>query len=161
MVKEKSTILTGGGSMLRRISITIFVLMVFCLGFSEPVVQPVTQNVNVNVFVHSVDQTFPESLYKSVGTKTFNVQYIKLFVDSEKKGYIVKAWYFQPGNSTMSYLIRIVDEKTKREFSYSFPGMRNTTYINLNPVLVICPVDFKIYVNNQPLPDEAIPSKGK
>lgn len=147
--------------MLRRISITIFVLMVFCLGFSEPVAQPVTQNVNVNVFVHSVDQTFPESLYKSVGTKTFNVQYIKLFVDGEKKGYIVKAWYFQPGNSTMSYLIRIVDEKTKREFSYSFPGMRNTTYINLNPVLVICPVDFKIYVNNQPLPDEAIPSKGK
>ncbi|HOH53948.1 MAG TPA: hypothetical protein PLN23_07070, partial [Fervidobacterium sp.] len=108
--------------MLRRIYLAFLVLLTFCIGFAEPVVQPVSQN--VNVFVHSVDQTFPESLYKSIGTKTFNVQYIKLFADTEKKGYIVKAWYFQPGNSTMNYLIRIVDEKAKRELSYSFPGMR-------------------------------------
>ena len=146
--------MTGGGSMLRRIYLAFLVLLTFCIGFAEPVVQPVSQN--VNVFVHSVDQTFPESLYKSIGTKTFNVQYIKLFADTEKKGYIVKAWYFQPGNSTLNYLIKIVDEKAKRELSYSFPGMRNATYIRLNPVLVVCPVDFKIYVNNQPLPDEAI-----
>jgi len=144
--------------MLRKLSLTVFILMIFCLGFSEPVVQPVPQS--VNIFVHSVDQTFPESLYKSIGTKTFNVQYIKLFVDTEKKGYIIKAWYFQPGNSTMNYLVRIVDEKTKREFSYNFPGIRNTTYIRLNPVLIVCPTDFKIYVNNQPIPDETVPSKG-
>ncbi len=144
--------------MLRKLSLTVFVLMIFCLGFSEPVVQPVPQS--MNILVHSVDQTFPESLYKSIGTKTFNVQYIKLFVDTEKKGYIIKAWYFQPGNSTMNYLVRIVDEKTKREFSYNFPGIRNTTYIRLNPILIVCPTDFKIYVNNQPIPDETLPSKG-
>jgi len=144
--------------MLRKLSLTVFVLMIFCLGFSEPVVQPVPQS--MNILVHSVDQTFPESLYKSIGTKTFNVQYIKLFVDAEKKGYIIKAWYFQPGNSTINYLVRIVDEKTKREFSYNFPGIRNTTYIRLNPVLIVCPTDFKIYVNNQPIPDETLPSKG-
>jgi len=144
--------------MLRKLSLTVFVLMIFCLGFSEPVVQPVPQS--MNILVHSVDQTFPESLYKSIGTKTFNVQYIKLFADTEKKGYIVKAWYFQPGNSTMNYLVRIVDEKTKREFSYNFPGIRNTTYIRLNPILIVCPTDFKIYVNNQPIPDETLPSKG-
>jgi len=151
--------LTGGGSMLRKISLTIFVLMMLCLGFSEPVIQPVTQNVNVNVLAHSVDQTFPESLYKSVGTKTFNVQYIKLFADKEQKSYIIKAWYFQPGNSTMNYQIRIVDEKAKKEFVYSFPGVRSTTYIRLEPVLVICPVSFKVYVNNQQIPDEVISSK--
>ena len=144
--------------MLRKLSLTVFVLMIFCLGFSEPVVQPVPQS--MNILVHSVDQTFPESLYKSIGTKTFNVQYIKLFVDTEKKGYIIKAWYFQPGNSTINYLVRIVDEKTKREFSYNFPGIRNTTYIRLNPILIVCPTDFKIYVNNQPIPDETVPSKG-
>ncbi len=144
--------------MLKKLSLTVFILMIFCLGFSEPVVQPVPQS--MNILVHSVDQTFPESLYKSIGTKTFNVQYIKLFVDTEKKGYIIKAWYFQPGNSTMNYLVRIVDEKTKREFSYNFPGIRNTTYIRLNPILIVCPTDFKIYVNNQPIPDETLPSKG-
>jgi len=122
---------------------------------TQTIVQPGISAVQ-NIFVHSVDQTFPESLYKSVGTKAFSVQYIKLFADKDQKAYIIKAWCFQPGSSTIKYQIRIVDEKGKEEAVYVFPGARSTTYIRLEPILVICQTNSKVYVNDQQIPEEVI-----
>jgi len=140
----------------RKMLFTCFLLLVSLgMAITQTVVQPVVK-IAQNILVHSVDQTFPESLYKSVGTKTFSVQYIRLFADESQKAYIVKAWYFQPGSSTINYQIRIVDEKSKEEFTYDFPGVRNTTYIRLEPILVICPRNSKIYINNQQIPDEVV-----
>lgn len=106
------------------------------------------------IFVKPVDVSFPDSLYKSVGTKTFNVQYIKLFSDESGKGYIVKAWYFQPGNQIVNFKIRLIDEKNKKEYIYEFTGTRDKSYVRLKNILVLCPSNFRIFVNDQEVPDD-------
>lgn len=105
-------------------------------------------------FVKAFDASFPDSLYKSVGTKTFNVQYIKLFSDESGKGYIVKAWHFLPGNQIVNFKIRLVDEKNKKEYLYEFIGTRDKSYVRLKNILVLCPSNFRIFVNDQEVPDD-------
>lgn len=119
-------------------------VVIFAIGFSQ----------SVQILVKNVEASFPDSLFKSTGSKTFNVQYIKLFSDAEAKGYIIKAWYFQPGTGTMVFKVRLVDEKNKKEYSYDFQGIRDKSYVRLKNVLVICPSNFKIYVNNEVIPEE-------
>lgn len=108
----------------------------------------------VQILVRSIDVSIPDALFKSTGSKTFNVQYIKLFSDLEGKGYIVKAWYFQPGTGIMNFKLRLVDEKGKKEYSYEFQGIRDKSYIRMKNILVICPANFKIYINNELIPEE-------
>lgn len=106
------------------------------------------------VLVRQITPTLPESLYKSVGSKTFNVQYVQLFLEQDYKAYIVKAWRFQPTGTTFTYTVKLVDPTTKKEYVYQFPGTRSTSYVRLSPVLVICPQNFRIFVNEQELPYE-------
>lgn len=124
--------------------VLILTFVMFIVGFSQP----------VQILVKSVDASFPDSLFKSTGSKTFNVQYIKLFSDAEAKGYIVKAWYFLPGTGTIVFKVRFVDEKNKKEYLYDFQGIRDKSYIRLKTLLLICPSNFKIYVNNEVIPEE-------
>lgn len=108
----------------------------------------------VPIFVKAVDVSLPDSLYKSVGTKTFNVQYVKLFSDDFGKGYIVKAWHFLQGTQTVNFKVRIIDEKNKKEYVFEFPGTRDKSYIRMKNILILCPVNLKIFINNQEIPDE-------
>ncbi|MGC8820999.1 MAG: protease complex subunit PrcB family protein [Fervidobacterium sp.] len=105
------------------------------------------------VIVKTVEASLPDSLYKSTGTKTFNVQYLKLFSE-DVKAYIIKAWYFKPGNDVIKFDVKILDESAKKEYKYEFRGIRDRSYIRLKPIFVLCPSNMKIYINNVLIPEE-------
>lgn len=111
------------------------------------------------VLVRQIMATLPEALYKSVGSKTFNVQYVLLFLEQDYKAYIVKAWSFKPTGPTFTYNIKLIDPTSKKEYAYQFPGTRSTSYIRLAPILVVCPQNFRIFVNEQELPYETYNSQ--
>lgn len=66
------------------------------------------------VLVRQIMATLPEALYKSVGSKTFNVQYVLLFLEQDYKAYIVKAWSFKPTGPTFTYNIKLIDPTSKK-----------------------------------------------
>ncbi len=99
------------------------------------------------VIVKEVSTKFPEMLYKQVGTRTLNFQYIELFADTDLVGMIVKGWYFVGTQKIDSkkFEVKVVSE---RETSYYFDGKRQGSYIYLNPVLIVCPANSKILIDN-------------
>ncbi|QIV78747.1 protease complex subunit PrcB family protein [Fervidobacterium pennivorans subsp. shakshaketiis] len=104
------------------------------------------------LFVKKLNTTLPEYLFKSVGTRTFSVQYIKLFEDDESKGYILKAWLFQPlttQQTNTSFKIRAISPDGKKEFTEEIAGTRDRSYIRLPLILVILPAKYTLYVNSQ------------
>jgi hypothetical protein len=104
------------------------------------------------LFVKKLTTTLPEYLFKSVGTKTFSVQYIKLFEDDESKGYILKAWVFQPistQQTNTSFKIRAVSFDGKKEYTEEIVGIHDKNYIRLPLILVILPAKYTLYVNSQ------------
>lgn len=106
----------------------------------------------IELFVKKLTTTLPEYLFKSVGTKTFSVQYIKLFEDDESKGYILKAWVFQPlstQQTNTSFKIRAVSFDGKKEYTEEIVGIRDKNYIRLPLILVILPAKYTLYVNSQ------------
>jgi hypothetical protein len=106
----------------------------------------------IELFVKKLTTTLPEYLFKSVGTRTFSVQYIKLFEDDESKGYILKAWLFQPlttQQTNTSFKIRAISPDGKKEFTEEIAGTRDRSYIRLPLILVILPAKYTLYVNSQ------------
>jgi len=106
----------------------------------------------IELFVKKLITTLPEYLFKSVGTKTFSVQYIKLFEDDESKGYILKAWVFQPLSTQQAntfFKIRAVSFDGKKEYTEEIAGIRDKNYIRLPLILVILPAKYTLYVNSQ------------
>lgn len=104
------------------------------------------------LFVKKLTTTLPEYLFKSVGTRTFSVQYIKLFEDEESKGYILKAWLFQPlttQQTNTSFKIRAISPDGKKEYTEEIAGTRDKSYIRLPLILVILPAKYTLYVNSQ------------
>ncbi|ODN31421.1 protease complex subunit PrcB family protein [Fervidobacterium thailandense] len=134
---------------MRRQAVTSIVLIFLLI----PLVTLLAQEAKL-VLVRQITPTFPDSLYKSVGTRTFNVQYIQLFLEQDYKAYIVKAWRFQPTGAAFNYIVKLVDPVSKKEYVYQFPGIRSASYVRLAPVLVICPQNFRIFINEQELPYE-------
>lgn len=106
----------------------------------------------IELFVKKLTTTLPEYLFKSVGTKTFSVQYVKLFEDDESKGYILKAWVFQPLSTQQAntfFKIRAVSFDGKKEYTEEIAGIRDKNYIRLPLILVILPAKYTLYVNSQ------------
>jgi len=112
------------------------------------------------LFVKNVNVSFPEYLFKSVGSKTFSVQYIKLYEDNESKGFLVKAWTFQSvtmRQTSVNYKIRALSQDGKSEYSQEISGVRDKSYVRLPLVLVILPAKYTLYINNQII-EESKPS---
>jgi len=109
------------------------------------------------IFVKKISVNFPEYLFKSVGSKTSSVQYIKLFKDKESKGYILKAWVFQPVSTKqtgVNYKIRTVSPDGKSEYFEELAGVRDGSYVRLPQLLVIIPAKYTLYVNSQVIDGE-------
>lgn len=109
------------------------------------------------IFVKKISVSFPEYLFKSVGSKTSSVQYIKLFEDKESKGYILKAWVFQPVSTKqtgVNYKIRAVSPDGKSEYFEELAGVRDGSYVRLPQLLVIIPAKYTLYVNSQVIDGE-------
>ncbi|AMW33157.1 PrcB C-terminal [Fervidobacterium changbaicum] len=107
---------------------------------------------NTQFIVKKLTVTFPDPLFKSVGTKTFSVQYIKLYEDKESKGYILKAWLFQSVNvqeTKNTFKIRAVSADGKKEYVEELKAERDKLYLRLPLVLVIMPSNYTLYVDNQ------------
>ncbi|WP_448378673.1 protease complex subunit PrcB family protein [Fervidobacterium sp.] len=132
----------------KKILRVIFLLTILAviLVFSE-----VSFSQRTELFVKKLTTTLPEYLFKPVGTKTFSVQYVKLFEDDESKGYILKAWLFQPltqQQTNASFKIRAVSPDGKKEYTEEIAGTRDKNYIRLPLILVILPAKYTLYVNS-------------
>lgn len=125
----------------------LFVTVLIVLSFAQ----------TVQILVKPIDASLPDSLFKSTGSKTFNIQYLKLFSDNEAKAYIIKAWYFQPSNvfgGNLKFKMKFVDEKNKKEHIYEFQGIKDRSYFRLKPIFVLCPSNMKIFINDVLIPEE-------
>lgn len=114
------------------------------------------------VVVKRIEANLPEALFKSVGTRTFNVQYFRLFLDMDVKAYVIKAWLLSasPLTEAPRFEVRLLNPRTKATVKYDFATYRSGLYYRLAPVFVLCPQDYRIFVNNQELPYETF-SKGE
>jgi len=115
--------------------------------------------------IKQLEVSFPDHIFKTVGTKTFNVQYIKLFEDKESKGYLIKAWTFQPLTTSAASQKELVYKVTftygKEEYSYQINGVRDKSYVRMPLLLVMCPAKYTISVNSQVIPEEKKTSGGE
>lgn len=132
---------------MKKVTGLLFLIILLAFSFAQ----------TVQILVKSVDASLPDSLFKSTGSKTFNIQYLKLFSDNEAKAYIIKAWYFQPSNvfgGNLKFKMKFVDEKNKKEHIYEFQGIKDRSYFRLKPIFVLCPSNMKIFINDVLIPEE-------
>ncbi len=132
---------------MKRVIGLLFLTVLFTFSFAQ----------TVRILVKPIDASLPDSLFKSTGSRTFNIQYLKLFSDNEVKSYIIKAWYFQPSNvfgGNLKFKVKFVDGKNKKEYIYEFQGVRDKSYFKLKPIFVLCPSSMKIFINDELIPEE-------
>lgn len=132
---------------MKKVTSLLFLIGLFAFSFAQ----------TIQILVKPIDASLPDSLFKSTGSKTFNIQYLKLFSDNEAKAYIIKAWYFQPSSATggiFKFKVKLVEEKSKKEYIYEFQGIRDKSYFRLKQIFVLCPSSVKIFVNDEFIPEE-------
>ncbi|MGQ9856931.1 MAG: protease complex subunit PrcB family protein [Fervidobacterium sp.] len=133
-------------------------VFLICLVIISTVLFGQQSSQNQSILIKQLNVSFPDHLFKTVGTKTFNVQYIKLFEDRESKGYLIKAWTFQPVTASttsqkeISY--KLAFSYGKEEYSYQINGVRDKSYVRMPLLLVICPAKYVISINSQVIPEE-------